>query len=124
MKPKQKTWNGTCRLEPVALLCSFDRGTVGGFFVTLAAVGILKRDGSWICLLVFGSSLTVILSGPRPLVQCRFRPVQFCASMSVAVAASRAVQLQTWCRKLTPHPSYYSLLLPLYVLHRPLSTQE
>jgi hypothetical protein len=67
---------------------------------------------------------TETTKGPRPLVQCRFRPVPLCASMSVAVAASRAVQLQTWYRKLTPHPSYYSLLLPLYVLHRPLSTQE
>jgi hypothetical protein len=64
------------------------------------------------------------LKGPRPLVQCRFRPVKFCATMSVAVAASRAVRLQTWYRKLTPYPSYYSLLLPLSVLHRPHSTQE
>jgi hypothetical protein len=40
--------------------------------------------------------------GPRPLVQCRFLPVQFCASTSVAAAASRDVQLQTWDRKHTP----------------------
>jgi hypothetical protein len=66
---------------------------------------------------------TNMSKGPRPLVQCRFRAVQFCASTS-AGAASRAVELQTWNRKLTPHPSYYSLLLPLHVLHRPHSTQE
>jgi hypothetical protein len=28
--------------------------------------------------------------GPHPLLQCRFRAAQFCASMSAAVAASRA----------------------------------
>jgi hypothetical protein len=64
------------------------------------------------------------VKGPRPLEQCRVRSVEVCASTSVAVAASRAVQLQIWYRKHTPHPSYYSLLLPLHVLHRPHSTQE
>jgi hypothetical protein len=62
--------------------------------------------------------------GPRPLEQCRVRSVEVRASTSVAAAASRDVQLQTWYRKLIRHPSYYSLLLPLYVLHRPHSTQE
>jgi hypothetical protein len=62
--------------------------------------------------------------GPRPLEQCHVRSVEVCVSTSVAAAASRDVQLQTWYRNHTPHPSYYSLLLPLYVLHRPLSTQE
>jgi hypothetical protein len=70
------------------------------------------------------SCLLSACKGPRPLVQCRFRPVQFCASTSVGAAASRTVELQTWYRKHTPHPSYYSLLLPLYVFHRPHSTQE
>jgi hypothetical protein len=62
--------------------------------------------------------------GPRPLAQCRFRSVEFCTSTSAAGAASRTVQLQTWARKHSPHPSYYSLLLPLHVLHRLHSTQE
>jgi hypothetical protein len=47
-----------------------------------------------------------------------------CASMSAAGAARRGVQLQTWDRKHSPHPSCYSILLPLHVLHRPHSTQE
>jgi hypothetical protein len=51
-------------------------------------------------------------------------PCPFSASTSVGAAASRDVQLQTWYRKLTPPSSYYSLLLPLYVFHRPHSTQE
>jgi hypothetical protein len=33
---------------------------------------------------------TLFTKGPRPLVQCRFRAVQFCASTSAAGAASRA----------------------------------
>jgi hypothetical protein len=39
---------------------------------------------------------------PLPLVQCRFHAVKFCTSTSAAGAASTAVQLQTWHRKLTP----------------------
>jgi hypothetical protein len=49
--------------------------------------------------------------GPRPLAQCRFRAVQFCASTSAAGAASRAVQLKTWDRKHSPPPK---LLLPTF----------
>jgi hypothetical protein len=62
--------------------------------------------------------------GPRPLEQCRVRSVKVCASTSVGAVASRDVQLQTRYRKHNPHPSYYSLLLPLHVLHRPPSTPE
>jgi hypothetical protein len=66
---------------------------------------------------------SIISTGPRPLEQCRVRSVEVCASTSVAASASRTVELQTWCRKHTPHPSYSPYFYPsmsciVHIQHR------